>query len=141
MTDNWHNEKNSIIENWHINSSRKDDRELKVTERPIVITYKDNKKDFDERKDYSQEVQKMIDIVKVSSIERQKNNNRKDDIIETIQKNPSAIIQKKKQNIIDEYKVDIIDGDKERGIERQQGNSTLTNSKETILKELDIEKT
>ena len=76
-----------------------------------------------------------------SSIESQENNNRKDDIIETIQKNPSAIIQKKKQNIIDEYKVDIIDGDKERGIERQQGNSTLTNSKETILKELDIEKT
>ena len=39
------------------------------------------------RKDYSQEVQKMIDIVKVrSSIERQENNNRKDDIIETIQK-------------------------------------------------------
>ena len=110
MTDNWHNEKNSVIENWHINSSRKDDRELKVTERPIVITYKDNKKDFDERKDYSQEVQKMIDIVKVSSIERQKNNNRKDDIIETIQKNPSAIIQNKK--------LDIIDEDKEKGMER-----------------------
>ena len=103
-TNNWHNERNSVIENWHINSSRKDDRELKVTERPIVITYKDNKKDFDERKDYSQEVQKMIDIVKVSSIERQKNNNRKDDIIETIQKNPSAIIQKKKLDIIDEDK-------------------------------------
>ena len=108
MIDKWHNERNSVIENWHINSSRKDDRELKVTERPIVITYKDNKKDFDERKDYSQEVQKMIDIVKVSSIERQKNNNRKDDIIETIQKNPSAIIQKKK--------LEIIDGDKEKGM-------------------------
>ena len=102
--------RSSVIENWHINSSRKDDRELKVTERPIVITYKDNKKDFDERKDYSQEVQKMIDIVKVSSIERQKNNNRKDDIIETIQKNPSAIIQNKK--------LDIIDEDKEKGMER-----------------------
>ena len=39
------------------------------------------------RKDYSQEVQKMIDVVKVrSSIERQENSNRKDDIIETIQK-------------------------------------------------------
>ena len=134
MIDKWHNERNSVIENWHINSSRKDDRELKVTERPIVITYKDNKKDFDERKDYSQEVQKMIDIVKVSSIERQKNNNRKDDIIETIQKNPSAIIQNKK--------LDIIDEDKEKGMERQ-GNSILklTNSKETLRKELDIEKT
>ena len=52
----------------------------------------------------------MIDIVKVSSIERQKNNNRKDDIIETIQKNPSAIIQNKK--------LDIIDEDKEKGMER-----------------------
>ena len=111
MIDKWHNERNSVIENWHINSSRKDDRELKVTERPIVITYKDNKKDFDERKDYSQEVQKMIDIVKVSSIERQKNNNRKDGLvmetttcIETIQKNPSAIIQRKKLVIIDEDK-------------------------------------
>ena len=69
----------------------------------------DNKKDFDERKDYSQEVQKMIDVVKVrSSIERQEYNNRKEDIIETIQKNPSAIIQKKK--------LEIIDGDKEKGM-------------------------
>ena len=121
---------NLIID--HLNKNH--DRELKATEKPIVITYKDNKKDFDERKDYSH-------IVKVrSSIERQENNNRKDDIIETIQKNPSAIIQKKKLNIIDEDKVDIIDGDKERGIERQQGNSTLTNSKETLCKELDVEK-
>ena len=47
----------------------------------------------------------MIDVVKVkSSIETQENNNRKDDIIETIQKNPSAIIQKKKIYIIDEDK-------------------------------------
>ena len=70
MIDNWHNERNSVIENWHINSSRKDDRELKVTERPITITYKDNKKDFDERKDYSHVVQKMIEVEKVrSSIE------------------------------------------------------------------------
>ena len=39
------------------------------------------------RKNYSQEVQKMIYVVKVrSSIERQENSNRKDDIIETIQK-------------------------------------------------------
>ena len=110
MIDNWHNEMNNVIENWHINSSRKDDRKLKATNRPITIAYKDNKIDFDERKDYSQEVQKMIDIVKVSSIERQKNNNRKDDIIETIQKNPSAIIQNKK--------LDIIDEDKEKGMER-----------------------
>ena len=88
------------------------------------------------KKDYSQEVQKMIDVVKVrSSIERQGNNNKKDDIIETI--------QKKK-----------LDGDKEKGIirkgivkemleriERQQGNSTLSNSKDgTLRKELDIGK-
>ena len=52
--------------------------------------------------------------------------------IETIQKNPSAIIQKKK--------LDIIDEDKENGMERQQGNNTLTNSKETLRKKLDIEK-
>ena len=45
MTDNRHNERNSVIENWHINNSRKDDRELKATERPIAIKYKDNKKD------------------------------------------------------------------------------------------------
>ena len=78
----------------------------------------DNKNDFDERKDYSQ-------VVRVrSSIERQEDNNRKDDIIETI--------QKKKQ--------DIIDGDKERGTKRQQGNSILTNSKETLRKKIDIGK-
>ena len=44
MTDNWHNERNSVIENCH--NSRKDGRELKATERPIAITYKDNKKDY-----------------------------------------------------------------------------------------------
>ena len=44
-------------------------------------------------------MQKMIDIVKIrSSIKRQENNNRKDDIIETIQK----------------MKIDIIDEDKEK---------------------------
>ena len=134
MTDNWHNEKNSVIENWHINS-RKDDRELKTiliennqNSSINIMQYKeDNKKDFDERKDYSQEVQKMIDVVKVrSSIERQEDNNRKDDIIKTIQNMK-------------------LDGDKEKGmilkgivkemleiIERQQGNSTLANSKETL---------
>ena len=47
MTNNWHDERNSAIENWHINNSRKNDRELKTTERPIAITYKDNKKDFE----------------------------------------------------------------------------------------------
>ena len=88
----------------------------------------------------------MIDVVKVkSSIETQENNNRKDGMIETIQKNPSAIIQKK---------IDIIDGDKEekgiiqKGIvkeilerkERQQGNGILSNSKETLHKVIDIEK-
>ena len=30
MIDNRHNERNNLIENWHINSSRKDDRELKT---------------------------------------------------------------------------------------------------------------
>ena len=44
MTDNWHNERNNVIENWHINNSRKDDRELKAIDRPIAITYKGNKK-------------------------------------------------------------------------------------------------
>ena len=47
MTDNWHNERNNVIENQHINSNRKDDRELKATKRPIAITYKDNKKDYE----------------------------------------------------------------------------------------------
>ena len=121
MIDNWHNERNSVIENWYINSSRKYDRELKAIERPIIIAYKDNKKDFDKRKDYSYVVQKMIEVEKVRNsieimsekddIEGQENNNRKDGIvmetttcIETIQKNPSAIIQRKKLVIIDEDK-------------------------------------
>ena len=44
-------------------------------------------------------MQKMIDVVKIrSSVERQENNNGKDDIIETIQKK----------------KIDIIDEDKEK---------------------------
>ena len=72
----------------------------------------DNKKDFDERKDYSLVVQKMIEVEEeINSIE---------------------IIQKKKVGIIDE--------DKEKGMERQQSNSTLTNLKETLRKEIDIEK-
>ena len=61
---------------------------LKVTERPITITYKDNKKDFDERKDYSHVVQKMIEV------EKERNS------IETKQKK----------------KLDIIDEDREKGM-------------------------
>ena len=112
MIDNQHNKRNSVIENWHINSTKKDDRELKATERPIIIAYKDNKKDFDEREVDSHEVQKMIEVEK--------------------ERNSIQIIQKKK--------LDIIDEDKEKGIERQQSNSILTNSKETLRKEKDIEK-
>ena len=152
MIDNWHNKRNSVIEKCHINSSRKDDRELKAIERPMAITYKDNKidigkddlkkedlktiltkkkqnssieimqykkynkKDFDERKDYSHVVQKMIEVEKEVKKE----------------KSSIEIIQKKKTDIIDE--------DKEKGIERQQGNSILTNSKETLCKEIEIGK-
>ena len=45
-------------------------------------------------------MQKMIDIVKIrSSIERQENNNRKDDIIETIQKKKiDKLMKTKKRN-------------------------------------------
>ena len=42
--------------------------------------------------------------------------------------------------IIQRKKIDIIDEDKEKGMERQQSNSTLTNSKETLRKEIDIGK-
>ena len=59
MTDNWHNERNSVIENQHINSSRKDDRKLKATDKPIAITYKDNKKDFG-KDDLKKEASKTI---------------------------------------------------------------------------------
>ena len=48
------------------------------------------------------------------------------------ERNSIEIIQKKKLVIIDE--------DKGKEIERQQGNSTLNNSKETLRKEIDIEK-
>ena len=68
-----HQRKSLVIDNW---SDRKNSSLVSI-DRFINSN----------RKDYSQEVQKMIDIVKVrSSIERQENNNRKDDIIETIQK-------------------------------------------------------
>ena len=36
-TKNWNNERNSVIENWHTNNSRKNDREPKA----IAITYND----------------------------------------------------------------------------------------------------
>ena len=81
VTNNWHDRKNSSLvgTDKFINiTCRKDDvrNNSKTLETTLI-----------ERKDYSQEVQKMIDVVKVrSSIERQENNNRKDDIIETIQK-------------------------------------------------------
>ena len=65
-----------------------------------------------------------------SSIKSQENNNRKDDIIETIQKNPSTIIQKKKLDIIDK------DIEKVRDFERQKAN----NPKEILRKEFSTEK-
>ena len=46
------------------------------------------------------------------------------------ERNSIEIIQKKK--------LDIIDEDKGKEIERQQGNSTLNSSKETLCKEIDI---
>ena len=130
MIDNWHNKRNSVIENWHINSSRKDDREIKAIERPIAITYKDNKKDFDERKGYSHVVQKMIEVEK--EVEKENKNHELKDLF--IEKKDNSHIE------IVQDKLDVTDGDKEKGMERQQGNSTLTNSKETLRKKLDIEK-
>ena len=121
MIDNWHDRKNSSlvsIDRFINITCRKDDGRNNLKTVDTILT---------ERKDYSYVVR--------SSIESQENNNRKDDIIETIQKSPTAIIQKK---------MDIIDGDKEEKgiirkgivkkmlerIKRQQGNSTLTNSKD-----------
>ena len=89
MTDNWHNERNSVIENWHINSSRKDDRKLKATERPIAITYKDNKKDYEKDN---------------------KNHELKDLFTENKDNSHIEIVQDK---------LDIIDGDKEKGMIRK----------------------
>ena len=125
VTDNWHDRKNSSlvsIDRFINITCRKDDGRNNLKTVDTILT---------ERKDYSYVVR--------SSIESQENNNRKDDIIETIQKNPGAIIQKK---------IDIIDGDKEEKgiirkgivkdmlerIKRRQGNSTLTNSKDGTLK-------
>ena len=64
-----------------------------------------------------------------SSIEKQENNNRKEDIIETIQKNPSTIIQKKELDIGKDL-------EKVRDFVRQTAN----NPKETLRKEFSIEK-
>ena len=112
VTDNWHDRKNSslVSTNRFINSNRKD---------------------------YRQEVQKMIDLVKDrSSIERQENNNRKDDIIETIQKK-KIDGDKEEKGII---RKGIVKDMLER-IGRQQGNSTITNSKDgTLCKKLDIQR-
>ena len=115
MTDNWHNEKNSLIENQHINSSRKDDRKLKATERPIAITYKDNKKDY--KKD--NKIHELKDLF----TEKKDNSH-----IEIVQD-----------------KLDINDGDKEKGmirkgivkeIERQNDNTLKLANIETLLKKL-----
>ena len=66
MTNNWHKEKNSMIENWHINSSRKYDKKLKaiLTKKKQnssieIMQYKE-----DNKKDYSHIVQKMIEVEK-----------------------------------------------------------------------------
>ena len=152
VTDNWHDRKNSSLVSTdrliNITCGKDDGRNSLKTLETILIEKKqnssikimqykeDNKKDFDERKDYSQEVQKMIDVGKVrSSIESQENNNRKDDIIETIQK--KKLDGDKEEEII---RKGIVKEMLER-IERQQGNSIITNSKGgTLRKEIDIGK-
>ena len=128
MTDNWHKEKNSVIENQHINSSRKDDRKLITipTEKKQnscieIMQYKE-----DNKKDYSHVVQKMIEV------EKERNS------IETKQKKELDIIDEEKEKGM--IRKGIVKEMLER-IERQQCNSTLTNSKDrTLRKELDIGK-
>ena len=71
MTENWNNERNSVIEYWHINNSRKNDREPKA----IAITYKDSMKDLETLKSTDKKFKEKNDI------ERQKRN--KDSLIET----------------------------------------------------------
>ena len=119
MTDNWHNEKNSVIENQHINSSRKGDRKLKATERPIAITYEDNKKDYEKDN---------------------KNHELKDLFMENKDNSHVEIVQDK---------LDIIDGDKEKGmirkgivkeIERQNDNTLKLANIETLCKKLHIKR-
>ena len=61
----------------------------------------DKKKDFDERKDYIHVVKKMIEVEK-----------------ETIQKNPSAIIQKKKLDIEDKKKRNDKKGHSKRNVRK-----------------------
>ena len=71
MIDNQHNERNSVIEYWHINNSRKNDREPKA----IAIIYKDNMKDLETLKSTDKKFEEKNDIG------RQKRN--KDSLIET----------------------------------------------------------
>ena len=128
MTDNWHKEKNSVIENQHINSSRKDDRKLitiPTKKKPNscieIMLYKE-----DNKKDYSHVVQKMIEVEKEGNS------------IETKQKKELDIIDEEKEKGM--IRKGIVKEMLER-IERQQCNSTLTNSKDrTLRKELDIGK-
>ena len=162
MTNNWHNERNSVLENWHINSSRKDDKELKAIERPIVITNKDNKKDFGGKDNLKKEGLKTVLIEKKqnNSIEimqykedNKKNFDERKDYSHVVQKMIEVEKERTSIETKQKKKLDIIDEDKEKGmirkgivkemlerIERQQGNSTLTNSKKTLHKEIDIEK-
>ena len=75
----------TMTENWHINSSRKDDRELKTipTEKKqnssieIMQCKEDKKKDFDERKDYSYVVQKKTEMIEVDKEKFYRNNARR----------------------------------------------------------------
>ena len=119
MIDNWHNEKNSVIENQHINSNRKDDRKLKATERLIAITYEDNKKDYEKDN---------------------KNHELKDLFTENKDNSHIEIVQDK---------LDMIDGDKEKGmvrkgivkeIERQNDNTLKLANIETLCKKLHIKR-
>ena len=115
MIDNWHDRKNSSlvsIDRFINITCRKDDGRNNLKTVDTILT---------ERKDYSYVVR--------SSIESQENNNRKDDIIETIQKK-KIDGDKEEKGII---RKGIVKDMLER-IKRQQGNSTLTNSKDGTLK-------
>ena len=112
----------------NIKNSKKDSLIVISDERNDIKTLKTTLMESKEDGHIVQNKPEMIEVEKESSpikimqeeddIERQENNNNKDDIvmerttrIETIQKNPSAIIQKKK--------LDIIDEDKEKGMIRK----------------------
>ena len=115
VTDNWHDRKNSslVSTDRFINiTCRKDDGRNNLKTLETTLT---------ERKDYSHVV--------ISSIESQENNNRKDDVIEMIQKNPSSIIQKNKLDVGKDI-------EKVRDFEREMAN----NPKETLRKEFSIER-